>query len=63
VTIIEGQANVSIIAGTIAATATPPSARIGHQFKMAGTTAPIYFTPEVARQWIVALGTIAKEAE
>ena len=58
---IEGQAHVTILAGTIEATATPPTERIGQQFKMAGTTAPIYFTPEVARQWIAALGTIAAE--
>ena len=63
VTIIEGHTHTTILAGTIEATRTPPSDHIGQQFKMAGTTAPIYFTPEVARQWIAALGTIAKETE
>lgn len=57
---IPGQVHATIVAGSIEATATPPSPRIGNQIVMAGTGVHIYITPDVARQWIGVLESITE---
>jgi hypothetical protein len=55
---IVGQVQASVVAGHIEATATKPN-NIGKQVAMTGSGVMFYFTPDVARQWIGVLETIA----
>lgn len=57
---MSGRIETTIIAGAIKSTGTPMSARIGQQVRMPGSDALIYITPEIAKQWISVLETIAE---
>jgi len=52
---------VSIEAGHLTPTPTPPSVLLGQQFQMDGSPVLLYITPTVAKQWIETLTTITKE--
>ena len=52
---------VSIEAGHLTPTPTPPSVLLGQQFQMDGSPVLLYITPEVAKQWLTVLKTIAGE--
>lgn len=56
----DGYITATINAGHISKTSTPPSPKIGQQLQMNGATIHIYITPEVARQWVGVLETIAE---
>lgn len=58
----EGAVGVSITAGRIASSDLPPHPLIGQQVFM-GTKGDfaIHITPEIARQWIGVLETVAKD--
>ena len=53
---------VSIEAGHLTPTPTPPSQLLGQQFQMDGSPVLLYITPTIAKQWIEVLETIAKES-
>ena len=56
----EGTVGVSITAGHIAATDQPPHPVIGQQLVMGtGVDFMLHITPDVAKQWIGVLQTIA----
>ena len=55
-----GHISVTVQAGHIQATETAPN-HIGQQITMAGASAMFYIKPDVARQWISVLETIARE--
>lgn len=57
---VRGQVTAAIHAGHIEATATKPN-HIGQQVAMAGSGVHIYITPDVAKQWIGVLETIAED--
>ena len=60
-TMPEGTVGVSITAGHIAATDQPPHPVIGQQVVMGtGVDFMLHITPDVARQWIGVLQTIAE---
>ena len=52
---------VSIEAGHLKPTSTPPSQLLGQQFQMDGSPVLLYITPTIAKQWIETLTTITKE--
>ena len=52
---------VSIEAGHLTPTPTPPSQLLGQQVQMDGSPVLLYITPEIARQWIETLTTITGE--
>ena len=54
---------VSIEAGHLTPTPTPPSQLLGQQFQMDGSPVLLYITKAVAKQWIETLTTITKESE
>ena len=56
-----GRINVSIEAGHLKPTITPPSPALGKQVEMDGSNVLLYITPEVAKQWLTVLETIAGE--
>jgi len=56
-----GRINVSIEAGYLKPTVTPPSPALGKQVEMDGSNVLLYITPEVAKQWLAVLKTIAGE--
>jgi len=56
-----GRINVSIEAGHLKPTITPPSPALGKQVEMDGSNVLLYITPEVAKQWLTILETIAGE--
>ena len=57
-----GRINVSIEAGHLKPTITPPSPQLGKQVEMDGSNVLLYITPEVAKQWLTVLKTIAEGA-
>jgi len=52
---------VSIEAGHLTPTPTPPSQLLGQQFQMDGSPVLLYITPTTAKQWIETLTPIAEE--
>ena len=56
-----GRINVSIEAGHLKPTITPPSPALGKQVEMDGSNVLLYITPEVAKQWLTVLARIADE--
>ena len=52
---------VSIEAGHLTPTPTPPSRLLGQQFQMDGSPVLLYITPAVAKQWIETLTIITGE--
>jgi hypothetical protein len=52
---------VSIEAGHLTPTPTPPSQLLGQQFQMDGSPVLLYITPTIAKQWIETLTTITGE--
>ena len=52
---------VSIEAGHLTPTPTPPSQLLGQQFQMDGSPVLLYITPTIAKQWIETLNKITKE--
>ena len=52
---------VSIEAGHLTPTPTPPSQLLGQQFQMDGSPVLLYIRPEIVRQWIEVLTTITGE--
>ena len=58
-----GRINVSIEAGHLKPTITPPSPALGKQVEMDGSNVLLYITPTTAKQWIEVLTTIAEETE
>jgi len=59
---ISGQVTALIIAGHLEAADTKPN-NIGHRFIMAGSSVTFYIKPEVAKQWISVLETIAAKED
>lgn len=57
-----GNVSVSVAAGHIKATSQPTNPEIGQQVSM-GDDLYFHITPEIARQWIGVLETIAKESK
>lgn len=53
---------ISITATDIERSPNPPISGVGIQLRMGGGNF-IYFTPEIARQWIGVLETIAKDSK
>ena len=56
-----GRIDVSIEAGHLKPTITPPSPALGKQVEMDGSNVLLYIRPEIARQWIATLTPIAEE--
>jgi hypothetical protein len=55
-----GDLSVSVIAGHIEATSQPPHPEIGQQVKMGDSRLYFHIKPDVARQWIGVLESIAE---
>ena len=56
-----GRINISIEAGHLKPTVTPPSPALGKQVEMDGSNVLLYITKAVAKQWIETLTTITGE--
>lgn len=56
----EGKLSAVIHLGAISKSSTGPTRIIGQQCYMEGMSGVLYVTPEVARQWIGVLETIAE---
>jgi len=56
-----GRINVSIEAGHLKPTITPPSKTLGQQVEMDGSSVLLYITPAVAQQWLPVIESIAGE--
>ena len=56
-----GRIHVSIEAGHLKPTITPPSPALGKQVEMDGSNVLLYITPTTAKQWIEVLTPIAEE--